>query len=67
MDVLIAIAMTLLVRDYSPIFRVYVDENRFPQLRRMRGNEGRFSNYVLPRVVRLIIETNTLTGAPSLE
>ena len=25
-------------------------------------NEGRFSSYVLPRVVRLTVETNVLTG-----
>jgi len=46
-DILIAIAMTFL-------------------LRRMRGNDGRFSNYVLPRVVRLIIETNTLTASVAI-
>jgi len=30
-------------------------------LRQTRGNENRYTNYVLPRVVRLIVETNTLT------
>jgi hypothetical protein len=29
----------------------------------MRHNEGRFSSYVLPRIVRLTVETNSLTGA----
>jgi hypothetical protein len=46
-DILIAIAMTLL-------------------LRRMRHNEGRFSSYVLPRVVRLTVETNSLTASVAL-
>jgi hypothetical protein len=32
------------------------------QLRRTRGNEGSFSRFVLVRVVRLTIETNTITG-----
>ena len=44
-----------------------VDGNREPQLRRTRGNGGRFSNYVFPRIVRLTVETNTLTGASWLE
>jgi hypothetical protein len=36
----------------------------YSQLRQMRGNsnKGRHSNYVLPRVVRLTVETNVLTG-----
>jgi hypothetical protein len=46
-DILIAIAMTLL-------------------LRRMRHNEGRFSKYVLPRVVRLTVETNSLTASVAI-
>jgi hypothetical protein len=46
-DILIAIAMTLL-------------------LRQVRGNEGRSSNYILPRVVRLTIETNTLTASVAI-
>jgi len=46
-DILIAIAMTLL-------------------LRRMRGNEGQFSNYVLPRIVRLTVETNSLTASVAI-
>jgi len=32
------------------------------QLKPRRGNENRFSSHVLPRIVRLTIETNTLTG-----
>jgi hypothetical protein len=36
---------------------------RILQLTVQRYNENRFSSYVLPRVVRLTIETNTLTGA----
>ena len=39
-----------------------VDGSRVPQLRQVRGNQGRSSNYILPRVVRLTVETNTLTG-----
>ncbi|KAH9066219.1 hypothetical protein EDB87DRAFT_1573837 [Lactarius vividus] len=46
-DILIAVAMTLL-------------------LRQVRGNEGRFSNYVFPRVVRLTIETNSLTASVAI-
>ncbi|KAH8995474.1 hypothetical protein EDB92DRAFT_208393 [Lactarius akahatsu] len=46
-DILIAVAMTLL-------------------LRQVRRNEGRFSNYVFPRVVRLTIETNSLTASVAL-
>jgi hypothetical protein len=36
----------------------------FIQLRKARitRNEGRFSSYVLPRVVQLTVETNVLTG-----
>ncbi|KAI0253516.1 hypothetical protein BJV78DRAFT_182715 [Lactifluus subvellereus] len=32
-------------------------------LRRTRGIEGRYSSYVLPRVVRLTVETNILTAS----
>ncbi|KAI9449733.1 hypothetical protein BJY52DRAFT_1227608 [Lactarius psammicola] len=46
-DILIAVAMTLL-------------------LRQMRGNEGRFSSYVFPRVVRLTVETNSLTASVAI-
>ncbi|KAF8266538.1 hypothetical protein EI94DRAFT_1802978 [Lactarius quietus] len=46
-DVLIAVAMTLL-------------------LRRTRGNDGRISNYVFPRVVRLTVETNALTATVAI-
>lgn len=46
-DILIAIAMTLL-------------------LRQVRGNEGRSSNHVFPRVVRLTIETNTVTASVAI-
>ncbi|KAI0253496.1 hypothetical protein BJV78DRAFT_181167 [Lactifluus subvellereus] len=46
-DILIAVAMTLL-------------------LRRMRDNNGHFSNYVLVRVVRLVVETNALTASVAI-
>jgi hypothetical protein len=35
-------------------------------LRRMRHNEGRFSSYVLPRIVRLTVETNSLTASVAI-
>ncbi|KAI9445947.1 hypothetical protein H4582DRAFT_517421 [Lactarius indigo] len=60
-DILIAVAMTLLVwyhSGYMPLH--YVDRAPFGQLRVASGN---FSNFVLIRVVRLTIETNTLTAA----
>ncbi|KAI9439212.1 hypothetical protein H4582DRAFT_1947678 [Lactarius indigo] len=44
-DILIAVAMTLLLR---------------------RTDKGRFSNFVLVRVVRLTIETNTLTASVAI-
>ncbi|KAI9465773.1 hypothetical protein BJY52DRAFT_486109 [Lactarius psammicola] len=44
-DILIAVAMTLLLR---------------------RADEGRFSSFVLIRVVRLTIETNTLTASVAI-
>ncbi|KAH9048388.1 hypothetical protein EDB84DRAFT_1456734, partial [Lactarius hengduanensis] len=44
-DILIAVAMTLLLR---------------------RKDEGRFANFVLIRVVRLTIETNTLTASVAI-
>jgi len=46
-DILIAIAMTLL-------------------LRRTRESKGQFTNYVMLRVVRLTIETNTLTDGVAI-
>ncbi|KAI9509581.1 hypothetical protein F5148DRAFT_1186280 [Russula earlei] len=46
-DILIAIAMTLL-------------------LRRTRVFQGQFSNYVMLRIVRLTIETNTLTASVAI-
>ncbi|KAN0129606.1 hypothetical protein V8E53_012602 [Lactarius tabidus] len=42
------------------------DGDRVSQLRRTRGNEGRFSKYVLPRVVRLTVETNSLTASVAI-
>ncbi|KAH9987450.1 hypothetical protein BJV74DRAFT_841722 [Russula compacta] len=47
MDILIAVAMTCL-------------------LRQGRGNENRITSYVLPRIVRLTIETNTLTATVAI-
>jgi len=35
-------------------------------LRQTRGNENRYTNYVLPRVVRLVVETNTLTATVAI-
>ena len=49
--------MTLLVRHH--IRSVGTSTERFGQLRRA---SGKFSNFVLLRVVRLTIETNALTG-----
>ncbi len=54
--------MTFLVR-YEALQHLGMSTGRILQLRVQRGNENRFSNYVPPRVVRLTIETNTLTGA----
>jgi len=36
------------------------------QLRKMSAHDGRYSNHVVPRVVRLTIETNTLTAGVAL-
>jgi len=36
------------------------------QLRKMSAHEGRFSNRVVPRIVQLTIETNTLTASVAL-
>ncbi|KAI0289822.1 hypothetical protein BC826DRAFT_1029722 [Russula brevipes] len=32
-------------------------------LRRMSSQEGRYSNHVVPRLIRLTMETNTLTAS----
>ncbi len=52
--------MTLLVR-YHPIgsLRTLTEILLHTQLRRA---SGKFTNFVLTRVIRLTIETNTLTG-----
>jgi len=55
--------MTSLVSDEIPDPRsISLLNSRVSKLRQTRGNEGRYSSYVLPRIVRLTIETNTLTG-----
>ncbi|KAH9009656.1 hypothetical protein EDB84DRAFT_1571086 [Lactarius hengduanensis] len=58
-DILIAVAMTLLVRHHH-MFLNYIDRDLFGQL---RSASSKFTNFVLIRVVRLTIETNTLTAS----
>ena len=65
MDILIAVTMTFLVRSFALPISQNVDwpsTGHISQLRLGRGNENRCSRYVLPRIVRLTIETNTITG-----
>lgn len=65
MDILIAVTMSFLVRNFSLLISQTVDwplTCLFSQLRRRRDNEPRYSRHILPRIVRLTIETNTLTG-----
>ncbi|KAI0253497.1 hypothetical protein BJV78DRAFT_1280833 [Lactifluus subvellereus] len=38
----------------------------FYLLRQTRGNQNRYTNYVFPRVVRLTVETNTLTATVTI-
>ena len=45
-----------------PLVFYYVNGVPFIQLLRARDNGGRFSSFVMIRVVRLTIETNALTG-----
>jgi hypothetical protein len=60
-DILIAIAMTLLVRRASPSLILQHVTDCLQKLRQTSA-KGHFPNYILLRVVRLTIETNALTG-----
>ena len=57
--------MTFLVRSFALPISPNVDmavDGYISQLRQGSDNENRCSRYVLPRIVRLTIETNTITG-----
>ncbi len=64
-DILIAIAMTLLVRA-SPSLMLQHVTDCLQKLRQTTSAKGHFPNYILLRVVRLTIETNALTGIYTL-
>ena len=54
--------MTILVRNFVLPVSQTVDWPFISQLRQGRDNENGYSRYVLPRIARLTIETNTFTG-----